>query len=116
WPSAPSRARPRRPPRAARSVAPVPLLVPRIAVVVIAVALPEAGLVLAAKRQAAHPFGALPEVEVRDEEPGRPAVLRRERLALVGVDDPGVPARDVLDREVGRVAAIAERDNELGGR
>ena len=61
----------------ARSVAPVPLLPPRVAVVVVAVALPEAGLVLQRQRQAADPLRALPEVQVRDEQPRRAAVLGR---------------------------------------
>ena len=57
--------------RRATSVAPVPLLPPRIAVVVVAVALPEAGLVIVAQCQPAHPLRALPEVEVRHEQPCR---------------------------------------------
>src|SRR5262245_48615689 len=77
-------------------VAPVPLLQPRIAAQVVAVRLPEAGLVLVPERQSAHPLGALPEVEVRDEETGRAAVLGVEGLAVVAEGDPGLAARDVL--------------------
>ena len=70
--------------RPARSVAPVALLPPRVAVVVVAVGLPEAGLVGArVSVQPAHPLGALPEVQVRDEQPRRAAVLGLERLAVV---------------------------------
>src|SRR5262245_4246440 len=100
--------------RAARSVAPVALFLPRLAVVVVAVDLPEAGLVEGLEPEPAHPFGALPEVEVRDEHPGRPAVLRLERLAVVLVDDPGLSAGDVLERQVRRVAAVAVLDDVLG--
>src|SRR5919108_2429772 len=66
------------PSRAARShkagrasaslVAAVPLFPPRVAVEVVAVGLPEPGLVVLAELEAAHPLGALPEVEVRDQE------------------------------------------------
>ena len=66
--------------------------------------------------QAAHPLGALPEVEVRDEQARRAAVLRLERLAVVAERDPRLAARDVLERQVGRVAAVAERDDVLGRR
>src|SRR5207237_9738461 len=66
------------------SVAPVPLLAPWVAVVVVADALPEPGLVLGAQLQAAHPLGALPEVKVGDEQPGRAAVLGLELLAVEG--------------------------------
>ena len=102
--------------RAARSVARVPLLEPWVAVVVVAVALPEARLVVVAQLQPAHPLRALPEVEVRHEQPRRAAVLGLERLAVVAVRDPGLAARDVLQREVRRVAAVAEGDHELGRR
>src|SRR5207248_9234057 len=110
----PSRRGARRPGRAARSVARVPLLSPRVAVVVVAVGLPEAGLVLLAQLEPAHPFGALPEVEVRDEEPRRPAVLGLERLAAELVRDPCLTSADVLEREVGRVAPVAEGGHVLG--
>jgi hypothetical protein len=43
-------------------------------------------------------------------------VLRIERLVVVRVGDPGLPARDVLEREVGRVAAVAERHDEFRAR
>ena len=63
------------PPARAGSVAPIALLLPGVAVVVVAVALPEAGLVVVVEPMPAHPLGALPEVQVRDEQPRRPAVL-----------------------------------------
>jgi hypothetical protein len=40
-------------------------------------------------------------------------VLLRERLAFVLGDDPGLAVRDVLDREVGRVAAVRMRHHVL---
>src|SRR4051812_9552913 len=76
------------PPGGVPSVAPVALLAPRVAVVVVAERLPEAGLVLRHEDEAAHPLGALPEVQMRDEQARGAAVLRLERLAVVLVDDP----------------------------
>src|SRR5204862_3649656 len=90
----------RRPPRPASSVAAVALLEPRVAVVVVAVALPEARLVVLQQTQPAHPFRALPEIQVRHEQPRRPAVLSRERRAVVADRDPGLPSGHVLPREV----------------
>src|ERR687894_168809 len=71
-----------------RSVVPVALLAPGVAVVVVADALPEARVVLGSQLQPAHPLGALPEVEVRDEQPCRSPVLGLELLAVVAVRDP----------------------------
>ena len=81
---------------------------------VVAVLLPEAGLVLVAQLEPAHPLGALPEVEVRHEQPRRAAVLGLERLAVVGEGDPRLAAGQVLERQVRRVAAVAEREHVLG--
>src|SRR4051812_9760367 len=93
---------------ARQSVALITLLKPRVSAVVVAERLPEAGLVLVAEDQPPHPLRALPEVQVRDEQAGGAAVLGLELVAVVAVDDPGAPARQVLEREVGRVAAVAE--------
>jgi hypothetical protein len=57
--------------------------------------------------QAAHPLGALPEVQVRHEQPGRPAVLSCQRLAVVGVSHPRLTAGQVRHRHVGRIAPVA---------
>ena len=46
---------------------------------------------------------------MRDEQAGGAAVLGLEVVAVEAVDDPRAAARDVLDREVGRVAAVGER-------
>ena len=59
--------------------------------------LPEPGLVAGHHDQPANPLRALPEVEVRHEQPGRSAMLRRERLPL-GLDrDPGLPVEQLAD-------------------
>ena len=60
----------------------VPLFLPGVGVVVVAVALPEAELVVVEELEAPDPLGALPEVALRDEEAERPAVLLLERLPV----------------------------------
>src|SRR3954452_22298650 len=92
-----------------QSVALIALFKPGVSAIVVAERLPEARFVLVGERQPAHPFRALPEIQVRDEQAGGAAVLGRQRFAVVAVDDPGAPARHVLEREVRRVAAVAER-------
>src|SRR5215213_8593488 len=98
----------------ATSVPPVALLAPGVAVVVVAEGLPEAGFVFGDQPQSSHPLGALPEVQVRHEQAGRTAVLGLERLAAVGVSDPGLTACDIIQRQVRGVAAVAEGDDVLG--
>src|SRR5215813_13168430 len=88
--------------RRAISVVRVPLLPPWISVVVVAVALPEPWLVVIHQRQAAHPFGALPQVQVGDEQPGRATVFRRQVRAVVAERDPGLSVHEVTDRQVRR--------------
>ena len=99
---------------AAISVSPVALLAPGVAIIVVAERLPETGLVLAYQPKAPHPLGALPEVEVGDEQARRAAVLGGERLAIVRVGDPGFSARYVFQGEVRGVAPVAESDDVLG--
>src|SRR5215207_2215245 len=91
--------------RAVTSVALVALLAPGVATVVVAELLPEAGLVALEQRQPAHPFGALPEVEVRHEQPRGPSVLGVQRRAVVVERHPRLAPGDVLQRQVRRVAA-----------
>src|SRR2546430_1344912 len=92
-PSSRARVRPQRPPierrsSAARSVARVALFLPWVSVVVVAVCLPEAGLVGRLETEAPYPLGALPEVVVRNEHAGGAPVLGREQLTFVGEDHP----------------------------
>ena len=63
----------------ATSVALVALLEPGVAPVVVAVLLPEPGLVVVQHPQPRHPLGALPEVEVGHEQAGGAAVLAWQR-------------------------------------
>src|SRR5215216_2102479 len=97
----------------ATSIPPVALLAPRVTVVVVAQGLPEARLVVVEQPEPPDPLGALPEVEVRDEQAGGAAVFRFERGAVVGVGDPGSATRYVLERQIGGVAAVGEGEHVL---
>src|SRR5262245_50864376 len=89
-------------------VAGIALLVPGVAVVVVAERLPEAGLVLFQQPQAPDPFCALPEVEVRHDQAGRSAVLRLERLVVVAVGDERLAVGGLVEWQVRGVPAVAE--------
>src|SRR3954470_17839009 len=92
-----------------QSVALITLFKPGVSAVVVSERLPEARLIGFHEVQPAHPLRALPEIQVRDEQAGGAAVLGLEVVAVVAVDDPRASTRQVLEREVGRVAAVAER-------
>src|SRR3954447_5346961 len=74
--------------RCGSSVTLVALLAPGVAPVVVAVLLPEPGLVALQQGQPVDPLGSLPEVRVGPEHPPRPAVLDRQRSAVVLPHDP----------------------------
>src|SRR2546429_361953 len=96
-----------RAPSAPRSVSAVPLFLPGVAVDVVAERLPEARLVTLDHPKAPDPLGALPEIEVRHDQPRRPAVDRLERLVIELVSHEGLPIHHLLEREIGRVGAVA---------
>src|SRR5262245_82404 len=70
------------------SLVPVTLLAPGVAVVVVAEALPEARFVLAHQREGPHPLGALPQVQMGDQQACGAPMLGGERLAVVLEHDP----------------------------
>src|SRR3974377_793056 len=84
----------------------VALFLPRVAVDVIAVHLPEAGLVAVHEDDAAHPLRALPEVQLRDDQAQRPSVLLRQRFAVVLVGEQYVVAHQLVEGDVRRVTAV----------
>ncbi len=94
----------------------VTLLFPEIGVVVVAVALPEAGLVDRRELDPPQPLGALPEVPRRDEEPHGPAVLRSERRSVGLVDDERVLVLERRERDVRGEAVLGVGDREARAR
>src|SRR4051794_19377499 len=83
---------------------PVPLFLPGVGVVVVAVELPEAHAVLAHQLELAHELRRLPEVALGHEQPQRPTVVVLERLAAVGVGQQDVVVQHSLQGQVGGVA------------
>src|SRR6266550_7884607 len=55
-------------------------------------------------------------LSLHDALPISPAVLGLQRLAVVGEGNPGLAAGHVLEREIRRVAAVAEGHHVLGAR
>src|SRR5690606_17389063 len=76
------------------------LFLPRVGIVVVAVALPEAEPVVRRELEAADPLGALPEVALGHDEPERPSVLELQRLALEGVREQHVVVIEDVERDV----------------
>src|SRR5689334_7763044 len=100
----------------APSVAAVALFEPLVAAVVVAERLPETGLVAIDDAQTTNPLGALPEVARGHDQSCRTAVLGCEGLAVVLPRDEGLAVEHVTDRQVRRVATVAEGDDERRGR
>src|SRR2546430_9711310 len=91
----------------------IPFFVPRVAQHVVPGLLPKAGQVLFQELEAAHPFGALPQVEVRHEEARGPAVFRREPLPIMRQGDQVVRAVQVGERQVRRESLRREDEAVL---
>src|SRR5271170_7208627 len=93
------------------SVSLVALLTPRISVVVISERLPETRLVVIEKLETPYPFGALPKIQVRNKQPGRPTMFGGELLTVELKGDPGLPVAQVSDGKVCRVVGLGERED-----
>src|SRR5258706_7156151 len=88
------------------SVARVAFSLPLITAVVVAERLPESGLVAGLDPEAPNPLRAFPEVPTWNDEAGRAAVLRRERLAVVLPGHERLVVQDVAKRQGRGVAAV----------
>src|SRR5439155_9543825 len=71
-------------------IAAIALFLPRVAMIVVTERLPESGAVLGHQSQAAHPFRALPEIQVWHDESRRATVVRRKGFAVVVVRHEGL--------------------------
>src|SRR5438445_10117397 len=90
----------------ARLLVRVTLLRPRVRVHVIAVLLPEARRVDVEELEGAQPLARLPEVELRQHEAHRPAVIRLKVAAVVLDREDHVVVAEVVERRVGRVVRV----------
>src|SRR5579872_7519057 len=91
----------------------VALLLPGITAHVVAVLLPEPGLVARYELKAADPLGALPEVQVRNEKTEWPAMLGRDLLAVARVHEHVLIALQIVQAEV-RGEAVFGVDHHVG--
>src|SRR5262245_6825010 len=98
----------------ARSGACVALFSPWVPIHVIAVGLPETRLIRITQAEAAPPLGALPEVQVRHQQPRGAAVLGLKWPAVIAECHPRLAAGDVLEWQVRGVAAVTERHDVRG--
>src|SRR5689334_17241237 len=97
------------------SVTGVPLLLPRVAPRVIAVLLPEPGFVVVEDPQPRDPLGALPEVQMRHQQPRRTAVLGGQRFAVELPGEPRPSTGQVRQWQVRGVPGVRVRDDMGGG-
>lgn len=88
----------------------IPLLFPRIGAHVVAVDFPESRRVDVQELQRADPLRALPEIQLRNDEPARSAVVGLEVLAIVLRRQENVLALQVFERDVRRVTLLGARD------
>src|ERR1700746_416737 len=96
----------RQPWRYATSLVGVPLFQPWVPIEVIAEVFPTARLVVRHHRKAPHPFGALPEIKMRDEKPRGAAVFRGKICTIKFERDPGLLVDNIFHRKVCCVVAI----------
>src|SRR5262249_45715584 len=96
----------RRPLQSATSLVRVPLFLPWITIDVITEVLPKTRSVVRHQRHALHPFGALPQIKMGNEEPRRAAVFGRKIGAIKFEREPGLLVHNIFQREVRRVIAI----------
>src|SRR5262245_1619788 len=90
-------------------------LAPGVAANVIPVPLPEPGAILRHQLEARDPLGALPEVEMRDDQPHGTPVLGRQRVPVVMRGEDDVVVEERLEREVRRVVRGGV-DHDVAGR
>src|SRR5262249_29918433 len=91
-----------------RLVALIPFFFPWVTVIVIPKRLPKTRFILVQQSETTNPLCALPKIEVRDQQSCRAAVLGSERLSLIGVSYPRLPAQYILDRKIRGVTTITK--------
>src|SRR5579862_3542580 len=93
-----------------------PLLFPGITVDVVSVLFPETGFVLGNERESSAPLYALPEIQVRNDEAQRVAVVCGERLAVVLESEDRGRLHQVFEGKVGGVTIFTAHQGETRSR
>src|SRR5215471_12955609 len=88
------------------SVAVISLLFPGVTVIVIPQRLPKASLVRWHEAKPAQPFCALPKIEMRDQQASGAAMGGRNWQAVVSSSNHALPADQVSEWAVCRIAAV----------
>lgn len=79
--------------------------------VVVAERLPKSRLVVIEQFETSYPFGALPKVQVRNEQPGGPTMFGCEILVVELKGDSGFAVTQVGHGKVGRVIRFGKRED-----
>jgi hypothetical protein len=85
-----------------------------VAVHVVAVLLPETGLVVVQEFEAADPLHAFPGIEVGEDQSNRVAVIGRQRFAVVFQGEQSRGTHQIRERDVGSVALLG-LDHDVRG-
>src|SRR4051794_31714920 len=88
------------------------LFVPGIGSIAIPKCFPEPRLVLCQKLDTAKPLHALPGVAVRDDNPQRRPVLRRQRLPVVMCSEHHLLRQKDIDWDIGSISSDAMQEDE----
>lgn len=80
----------------------------------VAAQLPEAGFITISELERTNPLGRFPEIEVRDQEPGRAAVIALQRLTAEPGRNHCFAADQIRHRNIGCVAFLAGRERVIG--
>src|SRR5687767_9317029 len=91
----------------------VPLFLPRVGVVIVAVTLPETKAVFVEELNAAQPLGALPKVLLGYQRAQRVAVLRGKLLPVVLISQQRIVLKHQVERHVGGVALLTVKEHVL---
>src|SRR5215831_18242349 len=95
-------------------VALIPFFFPWVTMIVIPKRLPKTRFILVQQSETTNPLCALPKIEVRDQQSCRAAVLGSERLSLIGISYPRLPAQYILDRKIRSVTTITKGNYVFG--
>ncbi|SIG29191.1 Uncharacterised protein [Mycobacteroides abscessus subsp. abscessus] len=78
----------------------------------VAISFPESRLIHSRKLDAAEPFGAFPEVKVRNDGAERISVFRGKSLAIMGVCQEARFLQEVCKRQVGRPSFLCMQNDK----